>query len=66
MGSPGQDIIHLLVARVVYGQWALAYKLIRMPGSIENVANHAIYGGSEALAVSTNFCRFFIRPLQIA
>ena len=40
---PGRNIIHLLVARVVYGWWALAYKLIRMPGSIGYVANHAIW-----------------------
>ena len=43
LSSPGQNIIHSPVARVVYGWWALAYKLIRMPGSIGYVANHAIW-----------------------
>ena len=31
------------IVRVVYGGWVLAYKLIRMPGSTENLANFAIW-----------------------
>ena len=39
----GQNIIHSPVARVVYGWWALAYKLTRMPGLTENVPHCAIW-----------------------
>ena len=43
LSSLGQNIIHSPVARVVYGWWALAYKLTRMPGSTENVPHRAIW-----------------------
>ena len=43
LSSLGQKIIHLPVARVVYGWWAVAYKLVRMQGAIGYVANHAIW-----------------------
>ena len=39
----GSNIIHSSAARVVYGCEALPYRLIRMPGLTENVANFAIW-----------------------
>ena len=55
LSLPGKDIIHSPVVRVVCGWWALAYKLIRMPESIENLANCAIWQFRGSLNKNTGF-----------
>ena len=57
LSSPGQDIIHSPVAIVMYGWWVLVYRLRRMPGSMENVANCVICV-SEVVSIKHRF--FFI------
>ena len=62
ISSPGQNVIHSPVARVVYGWWALVYKLIRMPGSIGYVANCAIWrlrGSLDKNACSSSLSQAF-------
>ena len=60
--SPSQDIVHSPVSRVTCVWWALAYyKLVKMPGLTENVANCAIWRLRGSLGENTVFfCFFFL------